>query len=192
MRNDTRTDRYKLHIWVNFIYFVLCEYTPSSTDPHINLSTINPTQNIRLPNSGRHDEEPTVCCVACNVHVYVEEIIQSCGTRNSLPPSLVYKWWPSTSWWTVIIRNEKDMRLPACAGQDMHQGFQKAARMPHAAMDWLPVMTRDAKYKLRAWTELILIYILRIHRDWVSKTTKNMLQDSCVPAETRTPGIQIT
>jgi hypothetical protein len=34
---------------------------------------------------------PAVCCVACNVHVYNEEIIQSCGSRNSLPPSLVYK-----------------------------------------------------------------------------------------------------
>jgi hypothetical protein len=102
---------------------------------------------------------PAVSCVPCNVLDYNEEIIQSSGSRNSLPPSLVYKWWPSASWWTVIIRNVKDVRLPACAGQDMHQGFQKGARMSHAATDylWYPWARNINK---RAWPGLILLFLL--------------------------------
>jgi hypothetical protein len=164
MRNDSRRTNTSCTLWDHFLYFVLCEYTPTPTDPHINLSTINPTRNVRLPNSGRHDEEPAVCCVACNVHVYIEQIIERSGSRNSLPPSLVHKWWPSTSWWAVIIRNVRDVRLPACAGQDMHQGFQKGARMPHAAKDYLSYPEMQSINK-RAWSGLILMYNLRILMD---------------------------
>jgi hypothetical protein len=119
-------------------------------------STTNPTVNTRP---------------AC------EEIIRSCGNRNRLPPSFLYKLRPSALGWPAIIQDERALRLPtgqrSCT-RTVEQGFKCHAWPWYGQLSHAQGQSRRGKNKHRT----IFRYRLRIHLDRARKVTRNVCQNS--------------